>query len=137
MYVRGQDGKWYEVDEKLVKGKEIDPTKVNQAMAEANAESRKKAAEVLATLDPEVVTALQDIVAVSISRGEFAGQVGAEVGLECWTAECWTAECIGMEMDTHVQPQMLRRSAQMPRRKAMMAQKFPQRIPQRRPQRVS
>ena len=130
MYVRAQDGKWYEVDDKSLKGKEIDAEKVKQVIADANAETRKKAAELLASLDPEVAAALQAIVAGSISAGrpgQFPGGTDA-IGwtADCWTAECWTAECIDFMEGANVQPPV-RRGGVTPQQMQMMQMRQPSR----------
>lgn len=60
MLVKDVKGKFYEVDEKVLSGKEIDEEKAMEAMAAERAEKRKKISEMLSKLDPTEYAILRD-----------------------------------------------------------------------------
>ena len=87
MFVKDPQGKWYEVDEKLLKDKQVNEAKAREAIIAERAEKRRKVIDVIASFDLEELAILRDQL-----LGSIAGRIPT---LDCvrrpWGGPYWGA----------------------------------------------
>ncbi len=108
MYVRNEKGIWFEIDEKMLNGKEVSSEKINELIAAEKAAARKKAAEILANLDDDTTGALRECLFTNYEQslretGQaklrpatgsiYRGGLGPVASNDCWNNDCWNNDC--------------------------------------------
>lgn len=94
MFVKDTKGKWYEVEEKALKNKEVDNEKFQEVIIAERAERRKKVTDMISQLDNQELSMLFGEL-LELGWGRFGGYWRPDAGNcpECSCPECQCPEC--------------------------------------------
>lgn len=96
IFVKDVRGQWYEIDENLLKDKQVDKEKSLEAIANERAEMRKKVIDMLSTLNPDELAILKDqlVGSSTLSSGERSRQMISKPGdCDCQHCFCYCSHC--------------------------------------------